>query len=266
MNLRSFKKVIRNTIMVDIEYRFNYYMLILSTILTLIMEWAVFEHVFEGRQNVGGLPASHAFAFVLFGMIIRTVQVLWGKASQMIDEVREGTFRRYLLQPISHPLYFIAQAIGAKTNTFLAAIVICLVYKFAFDSPATFLSIDGLGPTFISFTLSCLLLWMIYLCMVYASFYLEESQFLLLTLNISIGVFSGTVLPLSWLPDWLKIFLSYTPLPLLGDWPLRTALGLMPSAEFFHSLQLATLWTAILAGLMAILYRRGLKRYEAFGG
>ena len=266
MNLKAFKKTVLNTVTLTAEYRFNYYMLILSTILTLIMEWAVFKHVFEGRTVVGGLPKSHAFSFVLFGMILRTTQLLWGKTAEMIDEVREGTYRRYLLQPISHPIYFVAQAIGGQATTFAAALVICLVYKFGFDAPESFLSLQGLPQTALSFLFSCIILWLIYLCIIYAAFFLEESQFMLWTLNISMGIFSGTILPLSWLPEWLKLVLQYTPMPILGDWPLRTALGLCSPEEFYRYLLLSCAWMIGLFFLMRLLHKKGLQRYEAFGG
>ncbi len=266
MNLKTFRKVIRNSVLSDIEYRFDYLVLLLSTVLTLVMEWAVFKHVFEGREVVGGFPKTHAFAFILFGMAIRTTQVLWGNTFEMIDEIRDGTFRRYLLQPIFHPFYFLARSIGSKINSIIAITVICLVYKFALGAPESFLTLSNLIPTLLSFAISCLILWSVYLCIIYISFYLEESHFLIMTVNISIGIFSGTLLPLSWLPPWLKTVLQFTPLPLLGDWPLKTALGLLSYQDFLNQLLLAGGWLVLMNVFISIIYKKGMKRYEAFGG
>lgn len=252
--------------MVEMEYRFNYAMLGLSTILTLLMEWAVFSHVFEKRDIVGGLPKESAFAFVLFGMVIRTVQLLWNKTAEMIDEIREGSFRRYLLQPLNHPVYFFAHAVGTKLTTFLLAVLVCLIYMQFFDAPSGFLSPEGLPQTIFSFFMSCFILWLINLCIVYSSFFLEESQFMLWTLNISIGVFSGTLIPLSWLPESIKALLQWTPFPLLGDWPLRSALGLIPSEEYMQFTQSAAMWALLMSVLVWVMFKKGVARYEAFGG
>jgi len=267
MNAKAFSRVLKNTIIVDLEYRFNYAMIVLSSLITIVMEWAIFSHVFATRSEVGGLAASSAFAFILYGMLLRTVQSLWGPVFTSIEEIREGGFRRYILQPIFHPSYFLAQSLGNKATPLLGATFICLIFKSPlFSSPDTFLALHELPYTLLSFALSTLLLWGAYLLIVYGSFFLDESSFLIVSLNIAASLMSGSQLPLSWYPETVQKVLLWTPLPLWGDWPLRAALGMLTLDEKINYLTLWALWATIFAGLIVILYRRGLQRYESFGG
>ncbi|MEO5668690.1 MAG: ABC-2 family transporter protein [Bdellovibrionota bacterium] len=267
MNAKAFSRVLKNTISVDLEYRFNYVMIALSSVITIAMEWAIFSHVFANRDQVGGLEASSAFAFILYGMILRTVQALWGPIFTSIEEIREGAFRRYILQPIFHPTYFLAQALGNKVTPFIGAVVICIVYKSPlFSSPETFLALGNLPYSVLSFALSTLLLWAVCLMIVYASFFLDESSFLIVSLNIAASMLSGSQLPLSWYPEIVRKVLMWTPLPLWGDWPLRAALGLLSYDEQIRYLGLWALWAAIVFFFVVLFYKRGLKRYESFGG
>jgi ABC-2 type transport system permease protein len=267
MNLRAFGRVLKNTVVVDLEYRFSYAVLVLSSIITLVMEWAIFAHVYKGRDSIGGIPTTSAFAFILLGMLLRTVQSLWGPVFEAIEEIREGSFRRYLLQPIFHPAYFLAQALGNKVTPLLASLVICISYKFGpFMSPSNFLALSSLPYALLSFMLSTLLIYIIYLIIVYGSFFFEESTFAVGTFNVACSLLTGSLLPLSWYPDFVQRLLHLTPLPLFGDWPLRAALGLLSEAEKNSYLMAWCFWMISLGALAVFLHRRGHCRYEAFGG
>jgi len=267
MNAKAFGRVLKNTLIMDLEYRFNYVMLVLASLITLVMEWAIFSNVFKDRDVVSGLAASSAFGFILYGLLIRTIQNMWGPIFASIEEVKDGSFRRYIIQPVFHPSYFVAQAIGNKLTPTIAAVVICVFYKFGpFDAPESILALSDLPYTILSFALSTLLLWIAYLLIVYASFFLDESTFLVVSLNIALSLLSGSQLPLSWYPPLVQKIIGLTPLPLWGDWPLRAGLGMLSDAEKIQYLGSWCAWSLALGVLVCFFYKGGLKRYESFGG
>jgi ABC-2 type transport system permease protein len=265
MNAKAFSRVLKNTVIVDLEYRFNYFMIVLSSAITILMEWAIFVHVFEGRDQVSGLAASSAFSFILYGIVLRTFQNLWGPIFNSIEEIREGSFRRYIIQPIFHPSYFLAQCLGNKVAPLLLAIVTCVCFK-AFAAPTNFLAAAELPYALLAFALSTLSLWLVYLIIVYTTFFIHESNFMIVSVNIALGMLSGSQLPLSWYPEIVQKLLHFTPLPLWGDWPMRAALGMLSDAEKISYLGTCALWFAALGATVVLLYNRGLKRYESFGG
>jgi ABC-2 type transport system permease protein len=264
-NGRAYWQVLRNALASDLEYRSNYVILMFSSVITVIMEFALFRQVYAGRAEVGGLPADLVPAFVVLGIVIRSGGSMWGHIFDSIEQIRDGSFRRFLLQPIHYPSYFWAQALGPKLPTWVLCVLTVLMLK-AFPGFEKLLPLKNVIPFLGATFLSYVLLWQIYLLIVYLSFWLEEAQFLSTAINIGMGIFSGSLLPLNWLPEGLVFFLKLTPFPLLGDYPLRTGLGLLAPGEGLQLTLHALVWVVALTGINAFAKAQGLKRYEAFGG
>jgi len=201
----------------------------------------------------------------VLGMFLRYGSTLWSMISECVEEIRNGNFRRFLIQPIHYPSYFFAKAIGPKIPTWTLSLVTIVALKFfpGFDAllpPGTRL------PFLVAAALSYVLIWQIYLLIVYLGFWFEEAHFLSVAFNIGVGILSGSLLPLDWLPDAAVRFLRLTPLPLLGDFPMRTGLGRLDAGEFEIRALQALLWILALIPLLAWTKRRALRSYESFGG
>lgn len=265
MTRRAFWKVIRNSIIAELEYRTNYIILIFSTVISLVMELAVYKQMYHGREAIGWLPKSHVFSFVLIGILLRYASQLWTLVSEAIDEIREGTFRKYLLQPLNYSIYFYAKAIGPKVTTWALSILTIVIVKFLPDfgpllPPQTWL------PFAFATVVSVTLCWQIYLAFVCLGFWIEEATFLSIAFNIGISLFSGTLMPLTWLPEAMQSFLAWTPFPLIGDFPIRAALDLLPQDEFTLYAWKSFIWIALLFVTNSSLKWAGTRRYEAYGG
>lgn len=264
-NWRVYQKVARNAVASDLEYRSHYMILLVSSVITIIMELALFRQVYAGRSTVGHLPVELVPSFIVLGLLIRTGASLWSLIYESIEQIRDGSFRRFLLQPIHYPSYFFAQALGPKLPTWGLGMITVLVLKMTpgFES---LLPLAHLAPFLGALALTYFLLWQIYLMLVYLGFWIEEAQFLSTALNVGMGIFSGSLVPLDWLPPSLVVLLKLTPFPLLGDFPMRAGLGLLTNGEWLNLAVRAIAWIATMIVLNTVLRVRGLKSYEAFGG
>jgi len=265
MSLTTLWKLMRNSFIRDMEFRINYFILIFATVITFFMELAVFAQIYEGREQVGDLPKTAALGFIILGSLIRSCTSLWQVIFEFVEQIRDGSFRTYLLQPIHFPSYFFAQVTGPKFLTWTLSILGVLALKMSprFDA----LLAPAHLPYFLpALALSLMVNWQIYLTLVYAGFWTEEATFMLVAFNLGVGIFSGSILPLSWLPETLQRVLHYSPLPLLGDFPIKAGLGLLSGPEFSRYLVQAVVWMGALAFVNAALWRAGTKRFEAFGG
>ncbi len=265
MNLKSFVLVTRNALLSELEYRFNYFMWALSSGISVAMESAILLLVLEGKESLGGFHREDLWRFVLLGVVVRSATGQWKVVSEALEEVREGGFRKYLLQPIHYPSYFIARAFGDKLGITLIFSGTLLTYKI-FHWESVFLSYPYPLLFLISFFIANVLAWQIYLLMIYLAFWIDEVHFLQIAFNIGMGVFSGTLLPFQWLPPAVQILGSWSPLRYLGDFPVQTALGRISIEEFIHQGTAALGWVAILGILVWQVGVHGRRRYEAFGG
>jgi ABC-2 type transport system permease protein len=258
-------KILRNALSSDLEYRMSYVIMIFSIVTALIMDMAVMNHVFEARSSIGWLKLEDALAFLFVGNWVRLSSQLWSMVSEFTEEVRSGSFRRYLLQPVSFTGVFFARAIGPKLPTWS----LFLISTVALKSMGYF---DGLfrAGTLIPFIFlwlqSILLIWLLYLLVIWVAFWIEEAHFFSTAFNIGSALFAGTLLPLAWLPSGIQSFLSLTPLPLMGDLPVRAALDQLKPGEATSALFQGSLWAAGFLIAASMLQRRAYRRYEAFGG
>jgi ABC-2 type transport system permease protein len=265
MNVKSFVIVARNALLSELEYRFNYFMWMLSTLISVAMESAVLLLAMKDHEVLGGFHREDLWKFVLVGIVVRTSTGQWKVVSEAIDEVREGGFRKYLLQPVFYPAYFVAQAMGDKLTITVLLILALTVYKIL--APVTlFFSPSAAGMFLVAFAGVNVLVWQIYLLMIFGAFWIDETQFLQIAFNIGMAIFSGSLVPYQWLPEAVRKVVDHTPFPLLGDWPIRSALGRLSASEFWHYGGLAVFWIAFFAVVLRIMEIRGIKRYEAFGG
>jgi ABC-2 type transport system permease protein len=79
---------------------------------------------------------------------------------------------------------------------------------------------------------------------------------------------SGHMVPLDLLPDGLRRLLECLPFQYMAYFPAKVLLGTsdMTTAKLVTGLGIQSAWVALFLLLSRILYRRGLRRYSAFGG
>lgn len=253
--------ILRNVLFREMEYRAHYYIMLLSFFVSFSADYLILKFSHGGRDSY--ISEQQILSFVIIGLIIRTASVLWGQSLTFEAEIRNGNFRRYLLQPVNFSEIFFSTATGEKFFTWVMMLVGYLVLFLWIGSP------DIVIPdwTFVPFLfLSVALTWSIYYTITLLAFWLHESSFMNIAFNLSVGIFSGTLVPLDWLPLFFQKIVPYTPLLYIGDIPMRAAFSSLNHQETINAFAMAMLWLVALSLLNALLYRKGVRRYESFGG
>jgi ABC-2 type transport system permease protein len=76
---------------------------------------------------------------------------------------------------------------------------------------------------------------------------------------------SGYVIPLALMPEGIRNALRWTPFPLMLSFPLEMLLGRLPPDRIAQGFLAQILWLAVAVSLATLLWRLGIRRYEAFG-
>jgi len=79
-------------------------------------------------------------------------------------------------------------------------------------------------------------------------------------------VFSGSLLPLNFFPDWVRPFLHVQPFAGLVDIPFRIYFADLQGAAALQSLALQAIWTLVLVGIGRIAMERMMRHLEMQGG
>jgi ABC-2 type transport system permease protein len=77
---------------------------------------------------------------------------------------------------------------------------------------------------------------------------------------------SGGLVPLTFLPGFLENTSERLPFAYMLYFPTTVLIGRVDPTAYLEGLTIQLLWIAVFAGLAQVIWRRGLRRYVAFGG
>jgi len=243
-------------------YRAEFIVWMFTNTMPLIMLglWSTVAH--EGPFM--GFDQSEFVAYYLAAMIVRTVTGSW-VVWQINDEIRTGTLSMRLLRPI-HP-FITYSGVHLSAIPLRSAIALPLGVILLFTAGDGHISTD---PAIIAIFVASLagawaLTYFSMLIIGALSFWVEKSVAIFdLYLGI-VGVLSGYLIPLRLLPDWMQTMADLLPFKYMLGYPVELITGQydVPAALG----QLAVQWAFVAALVLgaSLLWRAGVRRYEAYG-
>lgn len=266
--LRAYPALLRLGFAEAIAYRAEFLVWMLTTTLPLVMLalWsAVAADTPPGSDDAFSRFGQDGFvAYYLGALIIRQLTGSW-VVWEMNQEIRTGTLSMRLLRPI-HPF-------AAYSAEHLAAVPL----RAALAVPvATIMLVATHGSQVVRDPVQIALLplviagaWLItFLAMTIIgslSLFMEQTAALF---EIWLGLFavmSGYLVPLAFMPDWLVGAARVLPFRYMLGYPVELLIGHLTRAE---ALELLAVQWAFVAGLLVlaiVVWRAGLRRYEAYG-
>jgi ABC-2 type transport system permease protein len=268
--VRKYVNIFRVSLIERAAYRGDF---LLGTILrffpviTTILLWSA---VFKGTQQnrIAGFSEKRMIAYLLLIHISRMFSSMPGLSATIARDIREGTLKKYLVQPLdmigyllsyraAHKVAYITTSAGPYAGLFL----LCSGY------------FVGLWPdalTLLAYVASLLLAFGIGFffeaAMGMVGFWFLEVTSLLWVVNTVNYFISGQMFPLDLLgPPWDTI-LKWLPFQYLAYFPAIVFLREVQGRALVEGLLMELAWAVVLIVLSRWLFARGLRRYSAYGG
>ena len=255
------------------DFFFGTVLRFLPMVTTILLWEAVYTGAAQsGKKTIAGYDANDMIAYLLLVHISRMFSSMPGLATGMARDIRDGTVKKYLIQPLDMMGYLLSYRAAHKTayiaTTFLPyALLFGVCHSFFNGLP------DPL--TFAAYIVSLLLAFVIgfffeYTMGLLGFWFLEVSSFLYVinTLNFFL---SGHMFPLTLFDDnarfaWAGQGLRMLPFQYLAYFPAAVFLGKIQGWDLFYGLLQEAGWALVLVITARLLFRRGLKQYSAYGG
>jgi ABC-2 type transport system permease protein len=232
-----------------------------------IMMAFVWLTAYEGQASVAGFTLSEMLLYTMGVMVLRTV--LTAHIEWAIDhEARQGILSAWLVKPFDVWLQYFAGELAWKV---LRAVLVtpvllgCLLWLAPhLERPP----LDPAGGLLLAWSLMIgyLVCWVLKLCIGMLTFWATDINGFTTLYEVVANVFGGVLIPLALLPGPLQAVAMALPLRAIYDVPLGIMLGRLDGDALVLGLLSQVGWLAALWLLARVLWRRGLKRYEAFGG
>jgi ABC-2 type transport system permease protein len=237
----------------------------LPMVTTILLWQAIYRG--SGKARLSVFSENEMIAYLLLTNISRMFSSMPGLAGGIAREIREGTMKRYMIQPIDLVGYLLVYRVAHKVTYIIASF---LPYFLLFYLCRGFF--DGFPdwPTLAAFAVSLVLSFLVGFffetCVGMVGFwFLEVTSLLYIVMTLNFFI-SGHMLPLDLLPEpWFTV-LKLLPFHYMAYFPAVVFLGKVKGMTLVYFLAGELAWTVIFMLLARFLYRLGLRRYSAFGG
>lgn len=264
--------ILRTCIAERLVYRADFALGTLFRFLPIVTQIFLWGAIFavgtsQERADIGGYSYKEMVAYYLLTMVGRAFSSMPGLANGIAIQVRDGTIKKFLTQPIdmlgylfwhriAHKLVYYAVAIGPF------ALVFWLCRSYFPPMPDAITIAAFVASLMLAFLIGFLIESLLGLV---AFWFLEVSSLLFIYMMLNYFL-SGHMIPLDFLPDMIREGIFYLPFKFLAYIPAAIWLGRFDHAELLNQLIVASCWVVGLAIANRVAFRYGVNRYSAFGG
>ena len=260
---RALPTIVKTSFSEAVAYRAEFLIWMLSNTMPLIM-LALWSAVAR-EAPVGRFGQKEFVAYFLATFIVRQLTSSW-VAWQMNFEVRQGTLALRLLRPIHPMLTFAVENLAAQPLRLVVALPMAAVWLGTVGAgqlprdPALWVAfvvavLGGWLMTFLAnFAIGCL------------AFHMESSIKMMDVWLSLYFVFSGYLFPVELFPPALKAVTAWLPFRYIIGLPVELITSAHDRPAAAALLLGQWIWVAVMLAGTILLWRRGLRRFSAYGG
>ncbi|HXR05234.1 MAG TPA: ABC-2 family transporter protein [Verrucomicrobiae bacterium] len=268
--MRKYWHVIGIGIQNNLTYRVNYLTRTLFSFIPLFAMLSLWRTIYAGKETGSALGGYTQAQMIFYYLLVAVVDVLTAVNEddwQIAADIREGNISQFLLKPIDYLWYRLCLFFSGRIAFISMACVPLAVFIFCFRqyfvAPT---SVTALFAFPVALLLTAFLQFFISYTMAMLAFWLLEISTFIFILFAFEYVASGHLFPLDLLPAGLQHVLWFTPFPSMLYTPIGIYMGKIVGADIVRGLAVQLIWVVIGYALARFAWRRGIKKYAAFGG
>lgn len=263
--MKIYRYVCKMQILRSMTYKFNVYGNILMQTIIMLTTSFFWKALYQSAETVQGVEIDSMLTYTVISSCISVI--LTTNVEQRITRsVEKGTIAVDLMRPVNIFAVFFAEDLGN---------VVALLFQ-------NLLPIIFIGCIFIQVPLpasgTSLLMFLISLCLAFFINWLIAAIFgmwaftainmhaLLQVKRHLIRLLSGSMIPLWFFPEWLRIVLEAFPFVYLYQLPLSIYIGKCDGMSLIRGITIQLVWLAVLAFIFYILQKRAARKVMIQGG
>ncbi len=251
-----------------LEYRANFLISLISAAYPIFIQTFLWTAIYQnsGEPVVYGYTYRQMIAYTfLAGLITRIVRT--GFEYDIMDDVKNGKFSKFLVQPLGYFPYRLCSYYGQKLpnlTIILAILVVVLILLNAFWGVA--LGLGQILAFLLTLALAVTLNFLIFYCVSSISFWIVEVGFLFEGIRIITVLLSGGIFPLEVFGERFVQVMNLLPFKYTVNYPINVLNGKITSTQMLEGVLIQCLWIMICVVVANLLWKVGSRRYVAVGG
>ncbi|MGJ6979574.1 ABC transporter permease [Aestuariimicrobium soli] len=239
----------RNALREGLAYRADLVMSMISQVVQVVLLMVVWRSVYGSATTVSGISREQAVSYAVLASSMQTVMMPWA-FSGLYERVRTGQVGVDMTRPVGLVPQLLAQNLGtmlARLPVAATGVVAALVIGAIRVPPAPW----SLGLWAVSAVLGLALGMVLNLLMSMISFWSLEITGWMMIYRFGSAVLSGSLIPLWFMPGWLRSILEWLPFQGQMFTPLVIFFG---RTSWPNALELMGVQVAWIAGCSALLW------------
>lgn len=271
-SIRVWWFILRTSLEERLAYRGDFIFATLVRFLPIVTQIFLWGAIFEGairagRNTINTYTYGDMVAYYLLVMVGRAFSSMPGLTTGIARDIRDGTIRKYLTQPIDMLGYLFWYRVAHKLVYYVMA---TLPFALVFYLCRSYFRGWPDAYTLVGFVLACGMSFLVGFLLeallgLLAFWFLEVSSLVFVYMMLNYFL-SGHMLPLDWLPGWLGVVVQWLPFKYLAYFPAAIMLQRYDHGQLATELLIEVVWIGVLLIANRAAYHFGVKRYSAFGG
>ena len=264
--------ILRTSVAERLAYRADFAFATLVRFLPIVTQVFLWGAIYQasGPQDtrvINSYTYGDMVAYSLLVMVGRAFSSMPGLTTGIARDIREGTIKKFLIQPIDMLDYLFWHRVAHKLVYYVIAFV---PFAIVFWLCGSYFRGWPDGWTIVGWIVSLVLAFLIgflieSLMGLIAFWFLEVSSLVFVYMLLSYFL-SGHMLPLDWLPPAAGDAIRLLPFKYLAFVPAAVLLEKYDHQQLAIELGTGCAWVLILYLLNRLALARGLRRYSAYGG
>jgi ABC-2 type transport system permease protein len=263
-------RVLASTISIHLQqkllHREFWIQLFLERVLPLaipLLAWmAIFD--FAGAEKLAGWGEREMAAYYVLVFLIGLVADIQFHY-EMSAMVHMGTLSQWLIRPLSFLETTVSHVIARFALLLIPGGVLALLCFWLFPSAFAALSLSSVIRALLTLPLALTIFALLSVSVGMLAFWIIKTDSIFALTMLILEFFGGRLLPLDLLPGWLERVSRFLPLRFALAGPVEAILK--PGMVALLPLLVGQgLWCLLLFGLIILLWRAGIRRYDAVGG
>ena len=268
--LKKYLRVISIGIQSNLTYRFNYLTRTLFSFIPLFAMLSLWRTIYATKSSGSSLSGYTEAQMIFYYIMVAIVDVLTAVNEddwQIAADIREGNISQFLLKPVDYLWYRLCLFFSGRIAYISMACVPLAIFIFCFRN---YFVLPASGMAMVSFLVSLVLTALLQFFLSYSmamlAFWILEISTLIFILFAFEYLASGHMFPLDILHPALLHALWFTPFPSMLYVPIGIYMGKLAGNGIALGLLTQLFWVLMMYALARFMWRRGIKKYAAFGG
>lgn len=249
----------------QMAYRFDIIISIFFTISKILLAYVLWGAIFGKQSVISGFTFNSMLSYYILSSFLSQLDQSSNIGWQITEEIRNGSFSKYIIRPMGIFRYFTAQTIGVAVFLLSFNLIAAMIWVFIFRVDFVITSNIGSILSAVSLILLGLLFMMQinYFIGILAFKFLDTGFFMMIKDNI-VQFVNGSLIPLTLLPSEIIKVMTFFPFYYISYLPSMLLLGRNEN-EIIPGIAILSLWNIIFGIINSATYKRLKSVYDGVG-